>query len=303
MKKTLITLALVMSFAAQLFAMSMNHMRTNARFLSDRMAYELNLTPMQYDDCYEINFDFIYAINDLMDDVVYGYGDAIDRYYSLLDYRNEDLRFVLSASQYARFLALEYFYRPIYTTGRNWAFRIHSIYTNHSHFYFDVPSVFYSYRGAHSHLHFHNDYYIHRHHHPEIHRAPVHIHGTPHMHEHGRRDFGDVRRERPQRGFHPQGGAHNRIQHEARPQHNTRPQREARPQRDARPQRESRPQREARPQGGNRSRLEGSARPQNENSRREHSGASAGTRSGNNGGGRHDNARNNHQGGGHGGRR
>ncbi len=285
MKKTLITLALILSFASQMFAMSMSNMRNNARFLSDRMAYELNLTPMQYDDCYEINFDFIYAINDLMDDVVYGYGDAIERYYRLLDYRNEDLRFVLNARQYARFLALEYFYRPIYTTGRNWAFRIHSIYTNHSFYYYDVPSVYYSYRGAHSHLHFHNDYYTHRHHHHEIHHAPAHIHGTPHMHEHGRRDFGDVRRDRPmgrpQGGPRPQGGNHNRPQEGTRPQGGN----------------HNRPQEGARPQGGNHT------RPQGGNSRRDHSGAGPATRGGNNGGGRHDNAHNGHQGGGRSGRR
>ena len=40
-------------------AMSMSKMRQNARFLTDRMAYELNLTPMQYDDVYEVNYDFI----------------------------------------------------------------------------------------------------------------------------------------------------------------------------------------------------------------------------------------------------
>lgn len=309
MKKTLVTLALILSFASQMFAMSMSNMRNNARFLSDRMAYELDLTPMQYDDCYEINFDFIYAVNDLMDDVVYGYGDAIERYYSLLDYRNEDLRFVLNARQYARFLSLEYFYRPIYTTGRNWAFRIHSIYTNHSFFYFDVPSVFYSYRGAHSHMHYHNDFYVHRHHHPEIHRAPAHIHGTPHMHEHGRRDFGEVRRERPMHGARPQGGPRPQQGNGLRPQNgnHNRPEGNShnRPQGNVRPQggNHNRPEGGARPQGGNNRPQNSGARPQNGNSRREHSGAGPGTRSGNNGGSRHENAHSNHQGGGRGGRR
>ena len=42
-------LMLCMSIPA-MGAMSMSKMRENARFLTDRMAYELNLTPMQYDD-------------------------------------------------------------------------------------------------------------------------------------------------------------------------------------------------------------------------------------------------------------
>lgn len=213
MKKTLITLAIVMmSFGSQLWAMSMSNIRSNARFLSDRMAYELDLTPMQYDDCYEINFDFIYAINNIMDDVVYGYSDALSNYYRLLDYRNEDLRYVLNARQYARFLSLEYFYRPIYSTGRSWAFRIHTIYSNRTFFYFDAPSIYHSYRGAHSHLHYHNDYYVTRHHHPEIHREPAHIHGTPRYQDHGRNDFGVIRRERNNKQHNSINNYNNRNQ-------------------------------------------------------------------------------------------
>ena len=88
-------------------AMSMSKMRQNARFLTDRMAYELNLTPMQYDDVYEVNYDFIDNVRYIMDDVVRGYGYAVDRYYEFLNYRNDDLRWILSASQYRRFLGVD----------------------------------------------------------------------------------------------------------------------------------------------------------------------------------------------------
>ena len=101
MKRYLLTLTLVM-MGIMAKALPISEVRENARFLSDRMAYELGLTPMQYEDCYEINFDFIYAVNDLMDDVVYGAASALDEYYRLLDYRNEDLRYVLNGTQYAR---------------------------------------------------------------------------------------------------------------------------------------------------------------------------------------------------------
>ena len=40
-------------------AMSISKMRQNARFLTDRMTYELGLTMAQYDDIYEVNYDFI----------------------------------------------------------------------------------------------------------------------------------------------------------------------------------------------------------------------------------------------------
>lgn len=80
-------------------AMSISKMRQNTRFLTDRMAYELQLTSQQYDDVYEVNYDFINNVRYLMDDVVRGYDYALDRYYDFLDVRNDDLRWILSSAQ------------------------------------------------------------------------------------------------------------------------------------------------------------------------------------------------------------
>ena len=82
MKKLLVTLAVAITGAVQAFALTPTAIRENARFLTDRMAYELNLTPQQIEDCYEINYDFIASINPIMDEVVYGYPEYIDRYYN-----------------------------------------------------------------------------------------------------------------------------------------------------------------------------------------------------------------------------
>ena len=73
-------------------AMSNSRVRKETRFLTDKMAYELNLNTAQYNDVYEINFDFIYSIRYLMDDVIRGYEWALDDYYNYLDVRNDDLR-------------------------------------------------------------------------------------------------------------------------------------------------------------------------------------------------------------------
>ena len=140
-------------------AMSISKMRENARFLTDRMAYELRLSQMQYDDVYEVNYDFINGVRYIMDDVVRGYGYAVDRYYDYLDYRNEDLRWILSDSQYRHFLSVEYFYRPIYTTRNNWLFRIYDIYQDVKHFYFDKPYHYKTYNGCHSRHHHQAGYY------------------------------------------------------------------------------------------------------------------------------------------------
>lgn len=144
-------------------AMSINKMRQNARFLTDRMAYELQLSPMQYDDVYEVNYDFINSVRYIMDDVVRGYDYAVDRYYDYLDYRNDDLRWILSASQYRRFMGVDYFYRPIYTTAHNWLFRIYNVYHDVKHFYFGKPHHYKTYNGGHSRVHHHAGYYKHHH--------------------------------------------------------------------------------------------------------------------------------------------
>ena len=134
-------------------AMSMSKVRQHARFLTDRMAYELNLTTMQYNDVYEVNYDFIDNVRYIMDDVTAGYPSAVDRYYDYLDFRNDDLRWILSASQYRRFMNVDYFYRPMYTTASEWLFRIYRVYNDITHFYFGKPHHYKSYKGEHYRTH------------------------------------------------------------------------------------------------------------------------------------------------------
>ena len=145
-------------------AMSISKMRQNARFLTDKMTYELGLSMMQYDDVYEVNYDFINNIRYIMDDVVRGYGYAVDRYYEYLDIRNDDLRWILSHSQYRRFMDVDYFYRPIYTTQSNWLFRIYKTYIDKNLFYYDKPHHYKSYKGEHYRSHHnHESFYMKNH--------------------------------------------------------------------------------------------------------------------------------------------
>lgn len=137
-------------------AMSINKMRQNTRFLTDRMAYELKLSPQQYDDVYEVNYDFINNVRYLMDDVVRGYDDALERYYDFLDIRNDDLRWILSSAQYRRFMGAEHFYRPIYAQNNKWQFRIYVVYNNVNFFYFGKPHHYTTYCGGHYRTHHNN---------------------------------------------------------------------------------------------------------------------------------------------------
>ena len=201
MKKTLLLTALFALTSLSTMAMSRTKIRNNARYLTDRMAYELDFTPKQYDDCYEINYDFIYSASTVMDDVVRGYYDAIDAYYRYLDLRNEDLTYVMTAAQYIRFMSKDYFYRPIYSTGSTWEFRIYTTYSNRNFFYFDAPSVFKDYRGGHSRTHYTNGYY--NNHYSSADRFSGHrtIVGSKDFSSHRKNDFGSNLRNRNEKPY------------------------------------------------------------------------------------------------------
>ena len=62
MKKMMI-LAVMMVMTISANAMSYNAAKNEALFLSDKMAYELNLTVAQYEAVYEINLDYLMSLN------------------------------------------------------------------------------------------------------------------------------------------------------------------------------------------------------------------------------------------------
>ena len=99
MKRILFILLVVTASTTVMAGMSTSKVRKETRFLTDKMAYELDLNNPQYNDVYEINYDFIYSLRNIMDYVVRGDEWALDDYYEALDIRNDDLRWVLSDVQ------------------------------------------------------------------------------------------------------------------------------------------------------------------------------------------------------------
>lgn len=134
-------------------ASGLGDIRVHARFLTDRMAFELNLNQYQYDDLYEVNFDFLCGIDPYINDLAYSRAAAMDAYYRYLDERNDDLRWILSSAEYLRFMALDYFFRPIYAVNHCCYLRVYQIYPNRTFFYFGRPRHYLTYRGAHSRFH------------------------------------------------------------------------------------------------------------------------------------------------------
>lgn len=194
----LLTIAMMTAIFTCDAAMTKSRIRKEARFLTDKMAYELNLSTAQYNDVYEINYDFIDEVNLIMDEVLDGYAWAMDDYYYLLDLRNDDLRWVLNAHQYYRMMDIDYFYRPIYLASSNWSFRVHLHYTNFNHFYFDKPHHYSKYKGGHGRHHWDEiSFYKDRHQGMSHHIAPAPIrHNEVTYRDSRKSDFGAVK-ERP----------------------------------------------------------------------------------------------------------
>ena len=62
-KRFFMGMMLALCLAAPAVASGLGDIRVNARFLTDRMAFELSLTQTQYNDLYEVNYDFFSGID------------------------------------------------------------------------------------------------------------------------------------------------------------------------------------------------------------------------------------------------
>lgn len=159
MKKMMFVLVAMLLITATGKAMSYEQARNEALFLTDKMAYELNLTEAQYEAAYEINLDYLMGVTSY-DDV---YGTYWER-------RNLDLTYILLDWQLRAFRAASYFYRPLYWADGFWHFAIYGRYPHRDYFYYGRPVFYATYRGAHAwhvtgHSWYHDrrNHYIHHH--------------------------------------------------------------------------------------------------------------------------------------------
>lgn len=195
MKRFLVfTIATLFAISFCQAGMSSSKVRRETRFLTDRMAYELKLSTHQYNDVYEINYDFINGIRHLTNDILRGYDWAFDRYYEYLDMRNDDLRWVLTRGQFRQFMRTEYFFRPAYMNGRNWIFRVYICYKDHEHYYYPKPHHYNTYHGAHSRYNHKGESYYHgRYSHPTY-NLTFNIRNDKSYKKHWNSDFKDIKR-------------------------------------------------------------------------------------------------------------
>lgn len=132
----MIMIAVMMTIVTSASAMTYSQAKDQALFLADKMAYELNLTDEQYEAAYEINLDYLMAVND--------YNDVYGTYWTR---RNLELQSILAAWQYNIYIATEYFYRPLYWSNNRWNWRVYTHYS-YNKYYKPRPKVYVTYRGG-----------------------------------------------------------------------------------------------------------------------------------------------------------
>ena len=167
MKKMFFALMMMLTATVSANAMSYEQARNEALFLTDKMAYELNLTDEQYEAAYEINLDYLMGVTSRYD--VYG---------TYWERRNLDLSYILLDWQWNAFIAASYFYRPLYWDAGYWHFGIYARYPHRDYFYFGRPHFYHSYRGAHAwhRVGGHGYYHGHREHFHAPHREHIGMH-------------------------------------------------------------------------------------------------------------------------------
>lgn len=139
MKKTIFAMIMMLAAAVSASAMSYEQARERALFLTDKMAYELDLTEEQYEAAYEVNLDYLMGIT-----------TADECFGTYWTQRNLDLSYILLDWQYRSFCSIDYFYRPLFWDAGVWHFAIYSYYPTRTFFYFGRPAFVMTYYGGHS---------------------------------------------------------------------------------------------------------------------------------------------------------
>ena len=139
MKKYILVFIALFTIIGSVYSMSYEHARSQALFLTDKMAYELNLTEEQYEAAFEVNLDYLMSIKTT--------DDLFGIYWT---HRNLDLSYILLDWQYRSFVEASYFYRPLWWDAGYWHLSVYARYPRRDYFYFGRPRIYAVYRGGHS---------------------------------------------------------------------------------------------------------------------------------------------------------
>ena len=138
MRRIILSIVAMLTISLSANAMTYDQARNEALFLTDKMAYELNLSSEQYEAAYEINLDYLMGVTSRND--VFG---------TYWERRNLDMSYILLEWQWNAFRAAAYFFRPLYWDAGYWHFRIYARYPRRHYLYFGRPAFYATYRGGH----------------------------------------------------------------------------------------------------------------------------------------------------------
>lgn len=157
MKRYILILCTAIVSSLSALGMNFKDAQAQAYFLSDKMAYELNLSPQQYDQVYQVNLEYFLNVSSPHD---------IDGLW--WSYRNTDLGYILYDWQWRLYRAADYFFRPLSWVRGAWHCSIWNRY-HRDYFFYRRPAIY---------AHYHGGLWHGRHHHspsPFIgHRPPKH---------------------------------------------------------------------------------------------------------------------------------
>lgn len=192
MKRYLLSLLISLTGFFTAFGMSFSEAQEHAYYLTDKMAYELDLTPEQYDQVYQVNLEYLLNVRT---------SNPFNYYW---DYRNTDLSYILFDWQWSLYRAADYFYRPIIRRNHAWYFPLWNRY-HRTYYYYSRPTCYHSWHGgiwAHRTHHTPSPFVGHR---PTAHHGGMAGHGG-HLPNHGN-NHGAAHPGGNNHGSHNNGGA------------------------------------------------------------------------------------------------
>ncbi|MFZ1237051.1 MAG: hypothetical protein WAR39_08670 [Prevotella sp.] len=129
MKRFIVLMISAIMISVSVSAMSYGEAKQEARYLTDMMAYDLGLSPREYDQVYNINLRYLQNLR-----------YERDLYSSSWDFRNTALRALFGIDIWNRYSKISYFYRPVsWNRGRF----VHHVYTYYPHYKKNREVVYY----------------------------------------------------------------------------------------------------------------------------------------------------------------
>ena len=121
MKRIIMTLVAIWMMITSMNAQRLTNIQAEARFITDKMVVELGLSSVQRNSILNINLNYLNGIRSYRDIDAYGW-----------QYRNKQLKRMMTARQWKRFKNSYYFYRPIGWQNHVYVHHIYTKYPKHN---------------------------------------------------------------------------------------------------------------------------------------------------------------------------